>query len=86
MVASFVKCIIPKLYTFENFYQIIAFVNPVFGLVMRFLGGFLCAILQFLRRGLHMCKPCFRVKNEGELNREAGDGAKGGRQEEGMHF
>jgi hypothetical protein len=39
-----------KLYTFEKFYQFIAFINPVFELEMRFLGGFLCAILHFLRK------------------------------------
>jgi hypothetical protein len=42
-----------KLYTFEIFCQIIASANPVFESEMRFLGGFSCAILQLLRRGLH---------------------------------
>jgi hypothetical protein len=34
----------------EIFCQIIASVNPVFELKMRFLGGFSCAILHFLRK------------------------------------
>src|ERR1700733_14575096 len=38
-VGPFVKCIIPKLYTFEIICRIIASVNPVFESKTRFLGG-----------------------------------------------